>query len=219
MSRAVGFWVAVLLVFAGGMLLYITRNSFRQTPSGTHTVAVSDATAPTGPPLTEFELTDQTGARFHSKDLDGKVWAGSFFFASCPSTCYNQNVRLQQLLDKYGEQGLVLVSITCDPGNDTPSALTQYAARFNADVSNWKFLTSTDGSMDYLKRIGQDFFGIAIAEEAHTDRLVIFGPDGQQRGAFSVLDAEQLKQAKATLDELLSQDSAEEPTPNEAASS
>ena len=68
----------------------------------------------------------------------------SFFFAQCPSTCYNQNMKLQQLQARFADRGLKLVSITCDPQTDTPAVLTEYARMFNADQQHWHFLTGTD---------------------------------------------------------------------------
>ena len=124
MSRAVIFWLGILMVFAGGTIIWFgTKYASRQVGSET----VVDQDADLAPKMTSFELIDQTGSRLKSEDLDGEVWAGSIFFASCPSTCYTQNVRLQQLDAEFGERGLKLISVTCDPSNDTPAALAAYA--------------------------------------------------------------------------------------------
>ena len=128
----------------------MTRNRSPLVPGGAVQEVDTEAVASARPKLTEFELLDQTGKRVNSHEFDGQVWAGSFFFAACPSTCYNQNIKLQQLHAKYADQGLRLVSITCDPGKDTPAALAGYASRFNADSSLWKFLTPADGDMQYI---------------------------------------------------------------------
>ena len=155
MSRAVIFWLGILMVFAGGTIIWFgTKYAGRQVGSE----AVVDEDADLAPKMTSFELIDQTGSRLKSEDLDGEVWAGSIFFASCPSTCYTQNVRLQQLDTEFGERGLKLISVTCDPANDTPAALAAYASRFNADSDRWHFLTSPDADFEYLKRVGNDFF-------------------------------------------------------------
>ena len=44
-----------------------------------------------GPPLEEFELTERSGQPFRSRDMRGKVWVTTFFFATCPGTCPRLN--------------------------------------------------------------------------------------------------------------------------------
>jgi cytochrome oxidase Cu insertion factor (SCO1/SenC/PrrC family) len=203
MNRAIVFWLAVLLVFSGGMLIWAFRQS--QLTRGTADIEVQHEDAgvvePAGPLLTEFELTDQLGKRFSSKSLQGEVWAGSFFFAACPSTCYQQNMKIAELQSKYADQGLKLVSITCDPGNDTPVALASYASRFNADPNVWKFLTVLDGDMLYLTRIGREMFQIMVSGQTHSDRVVLFDREGKMHGSYRVL----LIDEKAALDKAVAE--------------
>ncbi len=207
MKSILAFWLAVLLMFSGGMIVWFAYRHHQANAVGT--LQVADETAAAKPRLTEFELLDQTGGRINSHDLRGKVWAGSFFFAACPGTCYQQNMKLQQLHAKYAAAGLQLVSITCDPGNDTPVALAGYAARFNADPKTWKFLTPPDADMAYVRRIGNDFFQVAVAEETHTDRVVLFDRDGKMHGAYSVLKVAQFRELDQLIGELLAQPASE----------
>jgi protein SCO1/2 len=209
------FWIATLLVFAGGMLVWSQarrREAARIETDFSHEPNPQPIDRSL-PKLTEFVLMDQTGKRFDSRELNGQVWAGSFFFTACPGTCYNQNIKLQQLLAKYAERGLHLVSITCDPGNDTPEALARYASRFQADPRTWMFLTPTEGGMDYLRRIANDFFGVAIGPATHTDRVVLFDRQGTMVGAYSVLNVEQYRE----LDRQIEQALAATAPPSEAA--
>jgi cytochrome oxidase Cu insertion factor (SCO1/SenC/PrrC family) len=201
MNRVLMFWIATLLVFAGGMLVWTVM---RTSPgAGAVSVVDEDAQVVSYPTLTEFEFLDQTGKRLNSHELDGEVWAGSFFFAACPSTCYNQNIKLQQLHAKYAEKGLHLVSITCDPGNDTPAALASYAARFNADPKFWKFLTPADADSEYIRRVANDFFGVAVGPATHTDRVVLFDRRGNKLGAYSVLKPEQYRNLDKAIEKTL----------------
>jgi protein SCO1/2 len=203
MNRVLSFWLAVLFVFGGGMLIWAVRKNQTES-SAAHSVDETFVVTPSsGPLLTEFELTDQTGKRFHSRALDGEVWAGSFFFAACPSTCYQQNMKLAELHRKYADQGLKLVSITCDPGNDTPAALAGYASRFNADPSTWKFLTPLDGDMLYLSRIGAEMFQIVVSGQTHSDRVVLFDRTGKMHGSYRVLLRDQHADLDNAIAELL----------------
>ena len=205
MSRTVIFWIGLLLVFSGLSIVWFGSKYM----PGSGAVTVVDDSAQTEvkldktPPLTEFELVDQQGNTINSNQFKGEVWAGSFFFANCPSTCYNQNIKLQQLNAKYADRGLKLVSITCDPTNDTPVALARYANRFKADAENWHFLTSKEDDVEYLQRIGNDFFNIMVAEETHTDHVVLFDRKGEMRGAFNVLKGEDQLALDKLVNELL----------------
>jgi protein SCO1 len=215
MNRVLMFWLATLLVFAGSLLVWtLAKNRGPIAPGGA--VQVPDKDAAAAPPkLQEFELLDQTGKRVSSHDFDGQIWAGSFFFASCPSTCYNQNIKLQQLHAKYAERGLRLVSITCDPGKDTPVALAGYASRFNADPATWKFLTPADGDMQYIQRIANDYFQVAVGPETHTDRVMLFDREGKQLGAYSVLNAPQFRELDERIDQALGAGAAEAAQPSQ----
>jgi cytochrome oxidase Cu insertion factor (SCO1/SenC/PrrC family) len=206
MNRALMFWLATLLVFGGGTLIWTLTKAPDDAPlAGSLRVVDEGASSLSArPKLTEFELIDQTGKRVNSQEFNGQVWAGSFFFAACPSTCYNQNIKLQQLHARYADQGLQLVSITCDPGNDTPAALAGYASRFNADATGWKFLTPADADMQYVSRIANDFFGVAVGPETHTDRVVLFDRSGKILGSYNVLNAQQYRQLDEQIERALS---------------
>ncbi len=204
MNRVLVFWIAVLFMFSGLTLFWLGSRYMRAGAVGA--TSTEDLTVEyKGDPLTEFELIDQKGNRFNSNDLDGQVWAGSFFFSSCPSTCYQQNIRLQQLQVKFAERGLQMVSITCDPVNDTPVTLSRYASRFNADPTNWRFLTTADGDMRYIQRVGNDFFNLMVDASTHSDRVVVFDREGATRGSFSVLNGEQYANLESLLDEVLNE--------------
>ena len=213
MNRLLLFWISAALILAGVMLLRTSGPDSRNPTSAP--AVVQDAARPESdlPKLTAFELLDQTGARVNSDAMKGKVWTGSFFFCSCPSTCYNQNMKIAELQAEFAPAGLVSLSITCDPDNDTTAALARYATRFNADFRSWKFLTPIDGDVNYVRRIGNDFFGVMVAEETHTDRVIVIDRNGEMRGAFSVLKPEQFAKLRETVRELINEPSSEGPSP------
>lgn len=211
MSRALGFWLALLLIFSGSMIVWMVARN--QSANSVGTLQEVDPDAPpaaTAATMDEFELMDQLGKRVSSKEWEGDVWAGSFFFAACPSICYQQNIKLQQLHQKYKERGLKLVSITCDPKNDTPVALATYAGRFSADPRSWKFLTTPDGDLDYIRQIGNEYFKVAVGEETHTDRVLLFNRAGEMVGGYSVMKLEQFNDLDQQIDRLLSEPTSED---------
>jgi cytochrome oxidase Cu insertion factor (SCO1/SenC/PrrC family) len=153
------------------------------------------------PPLTEFELTERSGQLFRSRDLQGQVWVGSFFFTSCGSNCRMLNMKVAQLQREFGSRGVRFVSISCDPQVDTPRVMSQYAEMFNADPHQWLFLT---GDLDYAKRIGQDMLRVSVDRRSHVDQLVVIDAKGTSRGAFLALQDDQFQRLRALLEELVS---------------
>jgi cytochrome oxidase Cu insertion factor (SCO1/SenC/PrrC family) len=214
-SRSLAAWLAVMLTFAGGMSVWFAVRGMRDrslTQLDTHHIPppseLGAAGALEGEPLASFQLTDQKGAPFRSEQLDGRIWVGSIFFASCPSTCRVQNLRVAELQQRYGSQGVEFVSITCDPERDTPARLADYSLMFGADPDKWHFLT---GQFELIKRIGTEMFGITVEKEVHSDRLVLFDREGKIRGAFRSTDTDQFEQLKEALDELLAEEEQQVP--------
>ena len=165
-------------------------------------IEVDEDYVPPKETLTSFQLTDQKGRPFDSESMKGEVWVGSFFFAACPTTCFKQNVRVGELQREFSAKGLKLVSITCDPQNDTPSKLDAYSKQFDADPSVWFFLS--DPSFEYLKRIANDFFNLPLAEETHSDLVALFDRDGNLFGTYSVLKPDEFLRLSEAIPKLLS---------------
>ena len=150
--------------------------------------------------LAEFSFIDQFGKPFTNDDLKGQVWIGSFFFSQCPSTCHEQNLRVAELQRDFCERGLEIVSITCDPANDTPSVMNLYSKRYGANPEYWHFLM---GDFDYTRRVAAEFFRIAVHEQTHSDRIVVFDTDGKLLNSFRTRDPKDFLKAQELLDELL----------------
>ena len=86
-----------------------------------------------------FEFTNQHGALFGSKSLEGQVWVANFIFTRCPTICPTFTAKMAAI-QKRGPAGLQLVSMTVDPEYDTPERLEAYAAKYHA-AERWSFLT------------------------------------------------------------------------------
>ncbi len=157
-----------------------------------------------GPPLTEFTLTERSGLAFHSHSLAGQVWAASYFFANCPGVCRQMNQTISMLSKSEDLKQVRFVSITCDPINDTPERLTDYANRFDADPEQWLFCT---GEMDYLKRVGNDILGLTVKPKNHAKHLLVVDRAGKVRGQFDLIDSAHVTAAH----DLMIQCLAEEP--------
>ncbi len=106
----------------------------------------------------DFSLIDQAGRGVTLADLRGQVLVVDFIFTRCTGPCpimTSRNVELQRALDASLRQRVRFISISLDPANDTPEALTAYAAARGADLSNWTFLTGPEADVaDVVRRFG-----------------------------------------------------------------
>ncbi|MEM8679138.1 MAG: SCO family protein [Planctomycetota bacterium] len=214
--RPVLAWLAILFIFSGCMLFWFATQARRDNVARQETLALQETVpvqldqshgegttnVPAEAEWVDFELTDQYGRPFNSDELKGKVWVGGVFFSSCTSVCRAQNQQMAKLQQKFADRGVELVAITCDPDRDTPQALGDYARLFNAKQDTWHFLT---GDFELIKKIGQNMFGLPVEREVHSDRLVIFDPEGNNRGAFRSIDVNQFEELLARLDEVVAE--------------
>ncbi len=202
-SSALVFWLTLAVVGSAAYGSWVAwRNLHEDHKPGVQTSSAGGHLPPViGPPIKDFQLTNRDGKDFDSKDLKGKVWIGSFFFASCPGSCWQMNQAIKGIQDEIKDDDLRIVSITCDPDNDTPQALQLYANRVLADP-RWLFLT---GDFNYIRRIGRDVFLQDIQKATHTFRALAIDRNGKIRGSFDMLDPTKVAEMKTLLKELLAE--------------
>jgi cytochrome oxidase Cu insertion factor (SCO1/SenC/PrrC family) len=152
-------------------------------------VEPDDEAASTNVAGTPFTLTDQTGQSFDSQSLRGKVWMGAIFFANCPGPCFRENQAIADILRRIEARDFMVVSLTCDPDNDTPDVLRRYAERFDADPLRWKFLT---GDMKVISEVGQKTFFLPVEVGVHSERGVVFDRRGRLRGGYHLLQPDRV---------------------------
>ena len=159
-------------------------------------------------PQAPFTLIDQQGEPFSSEQLAGKVWLAAIFFANCPGPCFRENQAIAQILREIPDQDFMVVSLTCDPANDTPDVLRRYADRFDADKDRWRFLT---GDLKEITRIGTQRFKLPVELGVHAEKGVVFDRKGTLRGGFSLTDPDRAKLLTTLIREVLDEGSGDEP--------
>ncbi|MEM9410000.1 MAG: SCO family protein [Planctomycetota bacterium] len=132
------------------------------------------------PWIREFHLTTQDQKPFFSRDLTGEVWVASFFFVVCPGVCVEQNRYIEGLQGRL-EVPAKFVSISTDPGHDTPERLKEYARKFNANLENWTFLT---GEEKLIERLSAEYFKAYSSGGHHSTLLFVVDKWGNVRGQF-----------------------------------
>lgn len=112
---------------------------------------------PPPPPLfdlPDFELTDAHGRPFSAERLGGRVWVVDFFFTSCPTYCPLLTERMKTLRETLREERerVGFLSISVDPGHDTPERLRAYAKKHDLKLDDearppWHLLTGATGKV------------------------------------------------------------------------
>ena len=144
-------------------------------------------------PLAEFSLTERSGQSVALADLKGKVWVADFFYSACPGPCPMLSSRLSELQKVLGNDDRIrFVSISTDPGRDTPEVLRQYAAKLQA-TDRWLFLT---GSQEAIRSLAFENFKLPFSEDPgapepiiHSTRLILIDQTGKIRGLYDGLGA------------------------------
>ena len=140
----------------------------------------------------DFQLTDQNGQLFGSRQLAGKIWIADFIYTTCPGPCPIISSRMSETQKPLRDTGVELVSFTVDPANDTPRVLHDYAAKLIAPSGHWEFLTGDKGVIYRLSTAG---FKLAAGnaddgQPVHSTRLVLVDRHGDIRGYYDALEAD-----------------------------
>lgn len=160
-----------------------------------------------------FALTNHLGAVTRSEDLLGRVWVADIVFSRCPGPCPRMTGKMAELQKAWpAASGVRFVTLTSDPGHDTPVVLRAFAGRFGVDDSRWHFLTGPKKeiisvAMESLKLTALD------KEEAQRDNpddlfihstvFMVVDKRGRVRASIESLEPDFMTQARLAIDSLL----------------
>jgi protein SCO1/2 len=143
-----------------------------------------DTRLPVIGPAPVFALTSQDGMSVALADLHGKVVAVTFIYTQCPDICPMLTQKMAQVQDELGADfgaKVVFVSITLDPGHDTPEVLKDYA-EFWAAKPGWIFLTgSPEAVREVTRHYGVFFVKREDGSVDHTALTTLIDAEGQMR--------------------------------------
>lgn len=204
MNRRLLLALSFLLIAGGVLIVAVTvARGRRGAPIQIQTVTVGvDETWKKTDWLEDYKLVERSGRTFDSHELKGHVHIVSFFFATCPTTCVNQNKQMQLLQKSFAGKDVKFLAITCDPKRDSPDALKAYAKKFDADPEQWLFLT---GELPHIRRIGAEVYGVPVDEQTHTEKFLVFDKRGEKRGAFNWNRSAELGELRTLVDKLLAE--------------
>ncbi|MFA6546413.1 MAG: SCO family protein [Limisphaerales bacterium] len=147
----------------------------------------------------DFTLTNQLDHPVRLADLSGRVWVADIIFTRCPGPCATMTRRMSELQAALPTNAPVrLISLTTDPGHDTPRTLAAYAQRFGADAQRWHFLTGAKA--DLVKLAVNSLKLTALDKEEakrtspddlfiHSTIFVVVDKQGRLRAVFESLDS------------------------------
>ena len=98
-----------------------------------------------------LETQNEETVAFNS--FQNKLLVLSFIFTNCPEACPMQTLKLKRTQDALNEtdfNAIHFLSISIDPDRDTPKALSDYAAQFNANLNHWTFARVSDQDLTYF---------------------------------------------------------------------
>jgi protein SCO1/2 len=146
-----------------------------------------------GQRVSDFSFTNQDGDTVNKEFIAGKVVVAEYFFTTCKTICpimTKQMQRVQTVFSK--EDGLRILSFTCDPETDTVEQLKRYASAKKVNSLQWQFLTGDKKELYNFARNslyvlkpdatlnqaddGSDFI--------HTNNFVLLDKLGQIRGYY-----------------------------------
>jgi protein SCO1/2 len=170
-GRSAAFFVAsALLAFPAALAAYGAEGS-RQLP------VIG--------PAPHFTLTSQDGKPVALADLRGKVVAVTFIYTQCPDICPMLTQKMVEIQDELGADfgaKVAFVSISLDPGHDTPEVLKDYAQFWGVKPDGWAFLTgSPEAVRDVTRRYGVFFAKKEDGSVDHTQLTSLVDAEGQMR--------------------------------------
>jgi protein SCO1/2 len=138
-------------------------------------------------PTTEF--FDQLGRGFSFEDFRGQTVVLAFIYTRCrdPRMCPLVSANFHMLQRLLTGVPAHLVEITLDPAYDTPSVLTAYGQRFDADPGRWTMGTGPENVVnDFAAKFGIAVFADPQVGLIHSERTAIIDRNGR---IIDLLDA------------------------------
>jgi protein SCO1/2 len=110
--------------------------------------------------LRNFKFTNELGQPVSFSDFRGQAVALTFFFTRCPvpDFCPRLSRNFQEAESKLGAMENAptnwhLISVSFDPGRDTPDVLKAYAQTYHYQPEHWSFLTGPSDRISQLARV------------------------------------------------------------------
>jgi protein SCO1/2 len=146
--------------------------------------------------ISPFKFVNQDGKTITNDDTKGKICVIEYFFSTCKGMCPKMNENLEKVYLAFrGNKNVLILSHTVDPVRDTVNALKVYSLRFDADPTQWMFLTGDKKQLydmarySYLISADDDTTGVSIDKDfIHDKHYALVDGLGRVRGFYDGLD-------------------------------
>jgi protein SCO1/2 len=173
-------------------------------PPGWH---VSEPELAVGDALPDYEFTSENGQPVRFSDFRGCAVAFTFFFTSCPLPDYcprmSRNFQVTRKILTSATNTTAnwqLLSISFDPGFDTPQMLSGYAKFYRGDDTNrWLFAVASTNTLAGLAPKVDFSFWRDGGSISHNLRTVVLDPTGKIAAQFDNNDWEPEELANAII--------------------
>jgi len=136
-----------------------------------------------------------------SKDLHGKLWLISFFFASCGDICPKMNAVKSKIIANHTSDSLRFLSVTVDPETDTPEYLSKHRREMKYSDNRWLFLRMKNDTI--LQQFMNGLLvGYSENPENHSARIILIDSKSKIRGYFDALDTKHVDSLESILRKL-----------------
>jgi cytochrome oxidase Cu insertion factor (SCO1/SenC/PrrC family) len=135
------------------------------------------AEAPARFEVPDVEVIDQDGRprRFYTDLIQGKTVAVNFVFTTCTTVCPPMGAnfaKLRKLLSEGGAEDVALISVSIDPGTDTPRRMKEWGGKFGAGPG-WTLVTGDRLVVTQLLQA----LGVYNGDKIDHSPLVLLGDD------------------------------------------
>lgn len=134
--------------------------------------------------LPAFELLDEQGRVFGTRELAGHVWVGSWLATQGGVSAVAHLSRIQDRGRQLAPV-LHLVSFSADPGRDTPGRLLALAHRNHVSPRLWSFLGGPTGSLrDAVAQAARHPAAAGSASASAPSEIFLVDRTGRLRGCY-----------------------------------
>jgi protein SCO1/2 len=149
--------------------------------------------------IPDFEFYNQDSIPFNNKTLEGKVYAMSFFFTSCPGMCPKITGNLTALHEHFKDnKDVQIASISIDPNYDNCQKLKIYSKGFQVDNTRWNFLRNDEAyTHDFIqKKLYQSVVKDPNVPGGfdHSSKVLLVDQKGRLRKFYDGLKSEEIDQ-------------------------
>ena len=142
-------------------------------------------------PLRDYKFTNELGQPVSLSDFRGQAIALTFFFTRCPipEFCPRLSRNFEAVQRKLRAMNNAptnwhLLSVTFDPGHDTPETLKTYGGLYQYDPGHWSFLTGPKEKIAELARLCDVKFQPEMGLFNHNFRTLIIDASNRLQMVF-----------------------------------